>query len=174
MSNKKGFTLIELLIVIAVLAILTTVVVVVLNPAQMLAEARDSQRLSDLSSIQSAISLYLVAATSPAMTAGPFSTNAAACAFGTCTVRNVYAVDGSGWVGINIRSIPSGSPLAFLPRDPVNSATIQYAYKADATALTYEIDAVLESTKYTVTQPKMANDGGNSASYYEVGTNLAL
>ena len=34
---KKGFTLIELVIVIGILAILATVVVLVLNPAQLLA-----------------------------------------------------------------------------------------------------------------------------------------
>ena len=60
---KKGFTLIELLIVIAILAILATTVVLVLNPAQILAQARDAQRISDLSSIKSAIALYLATAT---------------------------------------------------------------------------------------------------------------
>lgn len=174
MYNKKGFTLIELLIVIAVLAILTTVVVVVLNPAQMLAEARDAQRLSDFSSLQSSVSLYLVAAPSPAMAAGPFCTkDLATCAFTGGTLRDAYSTGGSGWVAINLSSIPSGSPLAILPKDPVNSSTFQYAYKADATLLTYEIDAKLESTKYA---PKMLNinDGGNSDLFYEVGTNLAL
>ena len=53
----KGFTLIELLIVIAILAILATTVVLVLNPAQILAETRDGQRLNDMGTLQSAISL---------------------------------------------------------------------------------------------------------------------
>ncbi len=55
---KKGFTLIELLIVIGILAILATTVVLVLNPAQILAETRDTQRLSDFDSIKSAIALW--------------------------------------------------------------------------------------------------------------------
>jgi prepilin-type N-terminal cleavage/methylation domain-containing protein len=45
MNQVKGFTLIELLIVIAILAILATAVVLVLNPAQILAQARDAQRI---------------------------------------------------------------------------------------------------------------------------------
>ena len=57
MSEKtKGFTLLELLIVIGILAILAGVVVLVLNPAELLRQARDSQRISDLSTMRSAIS----------------------------------------------------------------------------------------------------------------------
>ncbi|MDD4931154.1 MAG: prepilin-type N-terminal cleavage/methylation domain-containing protein, partial [Candidatus Colwellbacteria bacterium] len=44
----KSFTLVELLIVIAILAVLAAAVVVVLNPAELLAQARDSQRSTDL------------------------------------------------------------------------------------------------------------------------------
>ena len=58
-SKKKGFTLIELLVVIAIIAILSVVVVLTLNPAEMLRRSRDSNRASDLSMIKTAISLYL-------------------------------------------------------------------------------------------------------------------
>jgi len=56
-TNKKGFTLIELLIVIGILAVLSTATVLMLNPAQMLAESRDTQRLNDLATLSTAISL---------------------------------------------------------------------------------------------------------------------
>ncbi|KKU14411.1 MAG: hypothetical protein UX23_C0018G0001, partial [Parcubacteria group bacterium GW2011_GWB1_45_9] len=52
---KKGFTLIELLIVIGLLAILSTVAVLVINPAELLRQARDSQRVSDLGTVHSAL-----------------------------------------------------------------------------------------------------------------------
>jgi prepilin-type N-terminal cleavage/methylation domain-containing protein len=58
-GTKKGFTLIELLVVIAIIAILSVVVVLTLNPAEMLRRSRDSNRISDLATIKSAISLYL-------------------------------------------------------------------------------------------------------------------
>ncbi len=45
--SRESFTLIELLVVIAILAVLATAVVLVLNPSQLLAQGRDSTRLSD-------------------------------------------------------------------------------------------------------------------------------
>ena len=41
---EKGFTLFELLLVMAILGILSTVLVVVINPGRQLAKARDVQR----------------------------------------------------------------------------------------------------------------------------------
>ena len=66
-KKKKGFTLIELLIVIAIIAILSVVVVLTLNPAEMLRRSRDSNRASDLSIIKTSISLYLADQASPNM-----------------------------------------------------------------------------------------------------------
>ena len=58
-SNKKSvFTLIELLVVIAIIAILMVVVVITLNPGQLLAQSRDSNRLSNMSTLKTALSLY--------------------------------------------------------------------------------------------------------------------
>ena len=54
-SHKKGFTLIEILIVIGLIAILATVVLVALNPARQFAQARNSQRISNVNTILNAI-----------------------------------------------------------------------------------------------------------------------
>jgi len=64
-KNKKGFTLLELLIVIAIIAILSVALVLVLNPAETLKKARDGQRISDLSTIKTAIGLYMTSVASP-------------------------------------------------------------------------------------------------------------
>lgn len=177
---KKGFTLIELLIVIAILAILAVAAIIALNPAQLLAQARDSQRLSDLSAIQSAINLYLTTVASPTLAAGPNSTVNATCGFTTCTVVTSTAVTGTGWVPVDLTLSSGGSPLATLPMDPTGNATYQYAYKGDSTNLVFELNGRLESTKF---RGSMSTDGGDDSTcstfteatcYYEIGTDPGL
>lgn len=171
---KKGFTLIELLIVIGIVAILATAVVVILNPAQLLAQARDATRISDLNSVKAAIALYLSSATTPTLTAGPFSQFGTGCySLGTCTTVTSTAVTGTGWVGINLGDTSGGSPLAALPTDPTNDATYHYAYKGDNTNKTFELNGALESTKYSGMMLN-AKDGGPTDTAYEVGTDPGL
>src|SRR3989344_4327362 len=58
-KQAKGFTLIELIIVITILVILGIVVVMLIDPAEILAQSRDSQRISDLATIKGAVQLVL-------------------------------------------------------------------------------------------------------------------
>jgi prepilin-type N-terminal cleavage/methylation domain-containing protein len=55
---KKGFTLIELLIVMAILGVLAVVVLVAINPAEQLARARDSGRISAANQLGRALAAY--------------------------------------------------------------------------------------------------------------------
>src|SRR5580698_9414163 len=54
--ERKGFTLIEILIVVAIIAILASIVLVGLGPTQQ--SGRDARRLSDLHEAQNALELY--------------------------------------------------------------------------------------------------------------------
>jgi prepilin-type N-terminal cleavage/methylation domain-containing protein len=65
--KNQGFTLLELLIVIAIIAILSVILVLVLDPAETLKKSRDSQRMSDLATLKTALGLYSTSTVSPLM-----------------------------------------------------------------------------------------------------------
>ena len=54
-KKKQGFTLIEVLIVIGIIAILAAVVLVAINPSRQFAQARNSQRISNVNALINAI-----------------------------------------------------------------------------------------------------------------------
>ena len=176
--SKRGFTLVELLVVIGILAILTAAVVVVLNPAELLRQSRDAQRLSDFDAIRSSISLYLSTAITPTFQATECNYMNTGC-FNMTTASSANSstlVDGTGWVAVNFTELAAaevglGSPLSALPTDPVNNAAYHYAASFNATNKYYELNSVLESAKYS---GKMSIDGGNSSTTYEVGNKSGL
>ena len=181
-KTTKGFTLIELLIVIGILGILAAAVVVVLNPAELLAQARDSQRVQDLASVNSALSLYVASVDGAALTAVSYhsgvTTTTWTCGDDTPAGRSatqsvVQEVDGDGWVPVNFAGISGGSPFSVLPVDPTNSSAYHYCYEG-YTDETWELNAYLESTKFATTSEYDSKDGGDDDEVYEIGTDQAL
>lgn len=199
-KNRSGFTLIELLVVIAIIAILSVVVILTLNPAELLRQARDSNRVSDMATLKSALSLFEAdVATSSVNALGAYGTlyaNSAATTvsstyitanglpvgswgYATTTVGVVStsasrAVNGSGWIPTSLSSISSGAPIGSLPVDPVNNASFTYTFAASSTV--FKLATKMESTKYNFGGggDVVSSDGGNSTTTYEQGTNLSL
>lgn len=59
-NHKEAFTLMEILIVMGILAILAGIVLVAINPAHQFAQARDSQRLSNINALLNAVGQNIV------------------------------------------------------------------------------------------------------------------
>lgn len=190
-TKRKGFTLIELLIVIGILAVLATITILVLNPAQLFAQARDSQRITDLGTIRSAVSLYLSTAATPDLgsdTGGTFtcgthyatSLDGAASTFTASTANAAHSgeigIDGSGWVAVDLSATTGGSPIPALPSDPSNTSSFYYGYSCDQTNLTFELNANMESSRYANggDDDVELTDGGNNDNIYEIGSDPGL
>ena len=191
---KRGFTLIELLVVIAIIAVLATAVILVINPAELIKQARDSTRVSDMAALNSAVSLYLADVATPGL-GGVNDTSCDSvdenCTYGTatrsndtaCTTNTSTTIVGSGWVTVDFESISSGSPLSRLPKDPINTqgsencgaAKYRCYYSFICFLTSFELNATMESTKFAGGSSDVeGTDGGDDDNIYEVGNKLDL
>jgi prepilin-type N-terminal cleavage/methylation domain-containing protein len=189
MKTKKGFTLLELLIVVGILAILSTTVVLVINPAQLLKKARDSQRITDLNTVTTAIAYYITDVVDADV--GDTDKTYSDVADVVCTLgggsraadanQGVFTTDSNGWIPINFGNITGGSPIGSLPHDPaveVSTGNHYYVYGVlSATNLTFKLITNMESTYYSGdsgTGDVESTDGGTMDTLYEVGTGMSL
>ena len=190
-KSASSFTLIELLIVIGILAILVAAVVVVLDPAQLLAQARDSKRQQDLSALNQALNtVYALDQTvsfgtsSIVYTSLPDSSSTCGSwglpslptgwTYNCVPTSTLQNTNGTGWIPVNFQSNGVVN-LSSLPTDPVNSSStgLYYTY---VTGGSFELTAAFESTKYKMGggNDQASTDGGSYPDLYELGSNLSL
>jgi prepilin-type N-terminal cleavage/methylation domain-containing protein len=125
--SHSGFTLIEILIVVAIIAILSSVVLVGLGPTQQ--SGRDARRLSDLHEIQTGLELY----------------------YGKCGVYpGTSAANGCpttfttvGYSGMSAALTGSGIGVSSVPQDP--TAGHSYSYGTNSVGSSYLLMATLEN-----------------------------
>ncbi len=107
-SKSRGFTLLELLIVIAIIAILSAILIFVLNPAETLRKGRDSQRISDLKTLHQALAFYITVVQNPDLDTG-IGPN---CDGGLSTVCTVTYSGNGDPVSQNMPDNPGGATVS--------------------------------------------------------------
>jgi len=144
MTKESSFTLIELLIVIGIIAILSTIAILVLNPLELIKQARDSQRMADLTTLNKTLAVYQSSGQTSLGTANTvyvsIPSNQANCSdLGLPTLPGGYSyvcvtsstlqkTDGTGWIPLIFSAVSYGTPLEKLPVDPINSTTTKNYY----------------------------------------------
>lgn len=144
MSLSNGFTLIEILVVIGIIALLATIVIVAINPARQFAQARNTQRESNVSTILNAIGQNLADNKGVAL-------SAATCAgIGTAPDTTLRQI-GTG--GVNLTClVPTYIPTA-LPMDPTNGTAADTKYTITYDGIRYEICAPQHAEAAIVPSP---------------------
>src|SRR3989339_2014252 len=191
-SLIRSFTLIELLIVIAILALLMSIIIITLNPSEMLKKSRDTKRISSLKALHNALGIFQ--ATKPTTSMGTANIvyisipdSDSSCSnlglptlpdgytYACATSANYRKTDGTGWIPVNFDSLDIGSPISSLPIDPTNTTSTNLFFTY-TTGNSWELNALLESSdqKLSGDADKTSTDGGDSYSTFEIGTDLTL
>jgi prepilin-type N-terminal cleavage/methylation domain-containing protein len=188
LKSKKSFTLIELLIVIAILALLMSIIIVTINPAELLKQTRDSKRISSLKTLNNALNIFQATRSSASIgTANvvyisiPDSSSTCAnlglptlpsgYAYACSTSANYRKTDGTGWIPVDFDSLDIGSPISSLSIDPTNTTStgLFFSYVVGGS---WEFVGGMESSKYQTDSAQ--TDGGTSITSFEIGSALSL
>lgn len=136
---------------------LSSLAIINFDPIGNKKKARDQKRISDISTIDRAISEFVAD-----KKRYPDQSNTLRQSTILPAGSSQLTGSESGWIQENLSSY---TPL--LPIDPVNDDSYHYYYIHNSNS--YEINAKLE-----ILNDEMANDGGNDPTFYEIGNNLNL
>ncbi len=143
-----GFTLVELVVVIGVIAILSAIIIVAVNPPRLLARARNTQRISDVKAIADGIAQNAVA------NGGRYSTKITSTAQMLCNGKN--SVNCTGKLNLRPELVVFGA-LTDVPKDPKEGtdADTQYMVYLDANGclVVYAAKAELGQSIYNKCKP---------------------
>ncbi len=145
-QKSRAFTLLEMLLVIAIIAILAGIVIIAINPARQLAQARNAQRSSDLRALHSAVNQYYIENREWPSNLSTVTTLTEICNTGTGTTT--HSVNCGTLVDLS-SLVPTYIPA--IPTDPQVTASLPFTNTAHAQTTNgtgYEI--ALDSTTQMV------------------------
>ena len=191
--GRKSFTLIELMVGIVVVAILSIVTVVAINPVEFIKQARDNNRLADIASINNAVRfltenesgifigtssvVYVsIPDTSPVCDNLGLPILPDGWSYGCANSLNVGKTDGTGWVPVNFGHPSAGSSISRLPVDPKNSTSSgnYFTYVASGSRWEFAFAPEAANNKLGGANNLTIKDRGQKLSLFEVGTDLSL
>lgn len=169
-KSIHGFILSEVILVIGLLAVLSTTVVIVLNPVEIYREARDAKRISDLNTLTRVNSLLsranakkfqLAAASSfcsepsgekrifvsvPSDNGEPTPIAPFGWSYYRVSKDQLTQTNGTGWLPIDFQTVNLPLSVSHLPVDPGANTFVSGQYYTYICG--YEMTAALESEKY--------------------------
>lgn len=132
--KNKGFTLIEILVVMGIIAVLAGVVITAINPAKQFAQARNTQRESNVNTILNAIGQHLVDNKGLPL-------NATTCSGITNIPDATPKYIGTDSLNVNLTClVPTYIPSS-IPMDPSDGTSLNIKYTVKYSASRYEICA---------------------------------
>lgn len=141
-DRRSGFTLIEILIVVAIIAILASVVLVGLGPTQQ--AGRDARRISDLSEAQNGLELYY----------NKCGFYPGALGNASCAAVTLGSTGATAYTAVGAAIEAANLGVSTWPQDPSNVAPHVYSYGTNGTgstaATSYVLGATLENTNNSV------------------------
>lgn len=156
-KNQKGFTLFEMVLALSVFAIMTSLIILYVNPEEKRKIARDNLRISDAMLIDRLINEYR-------LDNGSYPDVVTLLRDSRTLPTGGISIDNStsGWIDADFSKYNSRLPI-----DPINSVDYFYSYYHSVTG--YELNVILEQQTEL-----MAEDGGNDPNRYEIGNDLSL
>ncbi|MEI8061958.1 MAG: type II secretion system protein [bacterium] len=142
-NKKTGFTLLELLFVVAIIALLSSIVLSSLAVAR--ARGRDAKRISDLRQVRNAIELYM----------SDNGGNPPPAGFGGTTwygeLNNAPGPGSGTYAGVYIKSLLAPKYISKVPEDPTNTLALTSGTEQDGFFYYFERGAYFATTTLVVT-----------------------
>lgn len=143
----RGFTLIEILVVIGMLAILSTVVLVAVNPLRQFAQARNSQREANVAAILNAVGNRL------ADNRGIFAPSGSSC---DAIPQSATLIASTGY---DLRECLVPNYLSEMPVDPSTGSACASASCTGGYSTGYQISQATGTARVTVCAPQAVETG---------------